>query len=188
VVVDDEQGKLPGSKRAGTVYGPRNEDRRAKTEPRGFPVTPSVPVGEFSNRPITNVDMPPAEELAARIERGRSATKSSEIAITARLNQQDHEIAEVKGSVKTIEKNVTGMQLEVAGLKPLVSQLQKSADRLAERDDLHFKATLQVDTATKLDVIDARKLRRQFALKVVGLLGAGGVAAEIVHWLIGKAS
>lgn len=149
------------------MYGPRGETRRT---PAG-----GVSVREFADRPITNVDMPPTEELAARIERSRSTTKSSEIAITsrleqhsietnARLGQQDREISQIKAvvgdmqdDVKTIGGKAIALEVTVARmdgkldiLPELVDTVRESARLAQQREHLTLTKQLEVTTAREL--------------------------------------
>ena len=179
--------------------GDRNDGR--KSRPLGVPIVPSA---EFGDKPITNVGLPPEVEMAARIERARSATTSSEVKITARLNQQDAELGVIKTDVAGLKKDQGAIAVDVAeikgemkGLRPLVDTLQHTANRLAERDDMHFRATLEVDKArglaivevdktSGLDQIKARGDRRKLIAKVVATaVGVTAAAVELLHKVIG---
>lgn len=214
------------SRRPGTLYGDRNENRaRVITAPEGVDIVPA----EFaeSAQPITGVGMAPAQELVERVERARSATKSAEFNVTTkvvetagetakRLDQQDVAIADVKETVTTVQidvaevksevveakKDVATIKVDVAEMRgelkhlpKLVDAVQDAVRQVSQREHVKLTASVevekaeqlaevQVDTAQKLDAIDARKQRRRLVLQVVGLLGAGGGLAELAHWLV----
>lgn len=90
-------------------------------------------------------------------------------------------VVEIKGDQKTQNATLAGMA--------------KTLDRLAQLDHLTLTtklevdraqqtAAVQVDTAEKIDAIDARKAKRQLIVKVAGLAGLLGMAAgKLLHWL-----
>jgi len=156
--------------RRAPVFGPRNEDRRAKSEPRAGAV-------EYVCDDVTGKYE--GEELA--IARSRRPTDTR----IARLEDKHDALVAVVGEMGQALGRVEG-KLDV--LPQLVDAVKDASDRAQQREHVTFTAQVEVDKAAKLDVIDARRQRRQLVLKVVGLLGAGGVVAEVAHWLIGKAS
>jgi hypothetical protein len=174
---DPRKGKRP------PTFGDRNEHRRT---PQGVPV-------EFASeaRQITGVHMLPEQEIAERVERARSATKSSEIAVMNRLSQQDGAIAAVTATVGTVQIDVAQIKGELLGIRPLVVSLQKTADRLADRDDLHFRASIQVDTAQqiggvevdkaqRIGVVKSKLLRGELGIKLVALFSAVVALAMVI--------
>jgi hypothetical protein len=178
VEVSDERPKRP------PTFGDRGEYRR--TTPLGVPV-------EFASeaRQITGVHMLPEQEIAERVERARSATKSSEIAVMNRLSQQDGAIAAVTATVGTVQIDVAQIKGELLGIRPLVVSLQKTADRLADRDDLHFRASIQLDTAQQLGgvevdkavrigVVKSKLLRGELGIKLVALFSAVVALAMVI--------
>lgn len=166
----DESAK---PRRPGTVFGDRNEGR--KSRPLGVPVVYVCDdeTGKYEAGDITHDEL-----VEKRSERPHDARLT-------RLEEKHDNLVSVVGELRQTVGEVSG-KLDI--LPQLVTAVKDASDRVQQREHVTFTAQVEVDKATKLDVIDAHKQRRQLALKVIGLLGAGGVVAEVAHWLIGKAS
>lgn len=69
---------------------------------------------------------------------------------------------------------------EVAGaVKGLTTVVENSL----KRDHVTFSARVEVDKAGALDVIDAKKSKRELYAKLVGSAASGGILFEILHRL-----
>ena len=166
---------------------PARDDRdiyRARPAPRGVGLT----------RAPTNAGIPQeVDEVGTGVVEGDDLRRIRARRPTAqrleRLEDKHDVLAAEHADMRAAVGRIEG-QLE--GLGPMVASLQKSADRLADRDDLHFKATLQVDqaarlgtveidTAEKLGTVSARLLNKELGVKLVA---TGSTIAAIVLALI----
>jgi hypothetical protein len=93
--------------------------------------------------------------------------------------------------VGTVQIDVAQIKGELLGIRPLVVSLQKTADRLADRDDLHFRASIQVDTAQqiggvevdkaqRIGVVKSKLLRGELGIKLVALFSAVVALAMVI--------
>lgn len=173
-------------RRAGTVYGQRNEDR--KSRPLGVPIVTSSVPQEFADPEQPGTGVTEGEALA-RVRANRE-TKD-------RLNRLENKSDQDRAAIADLRETVGRLEGRFDGVDTGLENVTKALDRLADEKTITFKASVevdkakqqasvQVDTAEKLDIIDARKARRTLIAKALGLLGAGGVLAELVHWIAGK--
>lgn len=181
LMTDDESRP----KRLPTVYGPRGEVRRT---PAG-----GVSTREFADRPITNVDMPIGDELAARIERTRSATKSSELAITSVLREQNRETDAIKGDLAEVKDTVTTLQIDVADMRGemrgglgevrgAMRGLETVVRDLGERKQVTFAADVKIQETKAVTALEAPGHRWKFYAAAAAL---GAAAFELLKAVFG---
>ncbi len=89
------------------------------------------------------------------------------------------EVAQTKALVAVVDAKTDGQT-------KLIERIEKTVDRIANRDDVKFESNLTINEAQKLDTIDAKKARRWLIVKVAAAVLGGGTLLELVHWVAGK--
>jgi hypothetical protein len=97
-----------------------------------------------------------------------------------RLEEKHDSLVKVVTETRVEVAKISG-QLEV--LPKLVDAINQSVQRTAQRDHVTFTAKVDVDKAQALDVIDARKAKRDTYLKIAAALLTGGALGKLLHML-----
>lgn len=106
----------------------------------------------------------------------------------AKLEAEQHEtrkaIGQTRDDVANLRVSVAEIRGDQKAANTSLSAIEKSLERVAQREHITFTAKVDVDKAQQLDAIDARKVRRQLVLKVVGVVLGGWLALDkFLHWL-----
>jgi hypothetical protein len=136
-----------------------------------------------------------AEECTDRYEgddlfEARKARAEQDPALRIALLEADH---------KTLAADVSGMKLSIVRIEghqetgnAKLEGIQKSLDRLSQREHVTFTSTVEVDTAKKisdvnvqqaeqLDLVAARKAKREFWFKMTGSGAVGAVVLKVLQ-------
>lgn len=118
-----------------------------------------------------------AEELfAARRARAKADPASRIAMLEADQKQMGEDVNEIKLSIVRIEGDQKATNTSLSGI-------ERSLERMAQREHVTFTARVDVEKAQALDVIDAKKTRRQLWLKAFGLVSLGGAIGKLLHWV-----
>jgi hypothetical protein len=151
---------------------PDNRDhQRPKTNPHG------VPIGEFTDRPITNVNLEPLVEINERAKRLERSTSTSAMSVTNRLDQQDVKLLTVEHKVDEVRIDVAGIRGEMKVLPELVGALKDAAAAGNERRTLTLKGQLAITD----EAIEVRRWWRTQTAKIIGAALSGGTLLELLH-------
>lgn len=144
--------------------------QRHRTPARGVPVE----VDDFE-RPITGVLE--GEALIAAREARAAENPAQRIALieteqkaqALRLSRIEIATVEIRGDQKATNVSLAG--------------IERTLERMAQREHVTFTARVDVDKAERLDTIDARKDRRKFWFQIGAAVLGGGVIGKLLHWL-----
>ena len=104
-----------------------------------------------------------------------------------RLERKHDKLADDVGDVRESMGRIEGT---LAVLPTTIAQAfavaQSAASAQTQTAHVVMTAQVDIDKATKLDVIDARKARRALAAKIVAAVLGSGVLGALGHYLIGK--
>jgi polyisoprenoid-binding protein YceI len=127
------------------------------------------------------------EELTGQYEgeeleraRARRPTPSRFRHLEGRVDKLTEDVSDLRVEVSSEMSDVKAGMGELAGEVRGLAIVIKDA---ASRSHVTFTSKVEVDTAEKVDSIDARKGKRDLWLKGAGLLLTGGVAAKILQAL-----
>lgn len=86
--------------------------------------------------------------------------------------------------VSDLREDVGKMSGKLDILPELVSVLRNASERSSQRETITLTAQVDVDKAQKLDVLDARKMRRALIAKVIAAVVGAVVSVEVVHAIL----
>lgn len=150
-----------------------SDDERAtihrRTPGRGIPMP-------FSEEEVTGQHE--GEELLEMRRRRAQADPASRIAL---LETEQKEQAAV---VNEIRLDVTEIKGDQKAQNASLAGIEKTLDRMAQREHVTFTAKVDVETAEKIDVVNARTTRRNTIAKIIAALIGGGGIVELVRALL----
>ncbi len=132
--------------------------------------TPAKGVPEFSPEEVTG--QYEGEEL--RVMRGHRPNEKRLGRLEAFKDIATAEFADIKVSLADLRGDQKAQNVTL-------SNIEKHLSENRHRERVSFEAHVDLETAEKIDVIDARKAKRQLWLKVAGIFASGGVVFELLH-------
>lgn len=117
------------------------------------------------------------EELRA----ARAARAAQDPAARIALLEAGHK--ELGADVNEIKVSVADIRGDQKAQNASLSGIEKTLERMAQREHVTFTAKVDVDKAQRLDMIESKKDRRQLAYKIVGGVAGGGLLIEVLHRL-----
>jgi hypothetical protein len=119
------------------------------------------------------------EGEALKTARGKRDTKE-------RLERVETKQDEDRARLGRMEVTLAGINGQMQVLPQLVTAVQDATRALEQRDQVRERAKTEVETAEKIDDLDARKKRREFwwgvAGKVAGFVLSAAVLGKVLAW------
>lgn len=162
-------------------YGPKTA-----TPPGGHrivPVPQVIPVAELAAPHEIDAEQEVTGVLqgdALRAARGKRTTEE-------RIERIETKQDEDRARLGRMEVTLAGIGGQMQVLPQLVTAVQDATRAMQERDQMRERAKTEVETAEKIDGLDARKKRREFwwgvAGKAAGFVLSAAVLGKVLAWI-----